>query len=218
MLLLFSLASTAQDSVRTVRVQAMALYKPDHRIFYRGVENPLTIEVSGVHPDSLLVTLNRGVIHGKAGAYTVVFPGDSAAEETTVSLYLSQLDTAGVAQLFDSLSFSLRTIAEPKVLLCGRSGGLISKPILLAGDSLLVIFPNCHLAKRGEVLSFRMEYYKGFLYYKFEQENGARFTERQHNAAKYMEEGSIFELNKIRVRCPDGVIRTAPPLSVEIGF
>ncbi len=217
-LLLVSVLAAAQAPLRSVRIQAHALYKTDHRIFYRGVENPLTVEVSDIVADSLVLETSRGLLTGSRNSWMLTFPGDSSEAEDVVWIYLSKMDTAGKLMRKDSVSFSLRSVSPPEVLLAGRSGGLISKETLLSSDSLVAIFRNCHLAKRGVVLSFVMEYYKGFLFYKFEQENGARFTARQHSAVKFMSEGSIFGLHKIRVLCPDGVIRNAPSLSVEVGF
>lgn len=216
LLLSFAVLAVAQDSVRIITTTAPALYKPQERIFYKRISNPFTVKVNNIAPDSLIVTTDKGLLQGTKGDYSVSFPGDTTAVEERVNIYLATRDTTGTAIRFDSLTFSLRPIPMPEAMIAGRTSGKTTRETVAGADSIIVILRNCHLRERCSVLSFNLTFYKEGLFYEFKQEAGNRMTERQKSAILHTEPNTLLNFERIKVKCPDGVIRFIAPVKIEV--
>ena len=93
-------------------------------VVYVGLENPISIEVSGVKSCDLIVEAKGGIIHGSNGNYTVS-PYDSITlKEFTINVSYKEgikIKPAG------SKTFRIRRVPRPTVLLGTLNSGAYSK-------------------------------------------------------------------------------------------
>ena len=77
------------------------------RIFYIGLDNPLTIVVSGVSPNKVIVRLSEGNLKGNNGKYIATFthPGEVFLEVSAIN--------GNKLNLLEKIKYIVRIIPDP---------------------------------------------------------------------------------------------------------
>jgi hypothetical protein len=209
-LLLLSLTVKGQQS--RITTQSLALVDKNKQIFYLGVENPFTLSVTDLEPDSLILTASAGSLTGSSGNYSITFDDNNIK---TCILRVASRDTVGDTIVVDSVPFAVKLIPAPEILIASKSGGLITKDKLLAGDSLIVILRGCYLNTRWKVVSFTVSFYRDGFLFEFKSKDN-KLTDEQKSAVSRLGVSTIVRFEDILVQDPSGVIRRQPTLKFEL--
>ncbi len=98
-------------------------------VFYRGLDNPISVSVPGYSHAQISVGISAGHTLTSAGAGTyIVKPG--AGREATISVSATGPD--GQRKTMGSSQFRIRTVPTPVAKFAGVQGGNIDKAVILA--------------------------------------------------------------------------------------
>lgn len=134
-----------------VQLRNLSLQTPDSAVLYMGVYN--TIAISGLkHQENITVRYNDRVVSpDKDGHFqvTVARKGTMA-----VAVYAGR-------QKVKTVSFSVRKLTDPVVVLGQWRDEVIPKDSLLHNRQLKVILPGCLMSFRDEVMHFDLQIIAG---------------------------------------------------------
>ncbi len=107
----------------------MAVVSPDKmNVFYRGLDNPVSVSVPGVPPSKIKVTAPGHTITGSNGKY-IVKPGESNICKITVSA-----DIDGKITNMGTMDFRVKRIPTPVLKFAGQNdGGRVSSAVAANG-------------------------------------------------------------------------------------
>lgn len=100
-------------------------------VFYLGVENPVSISVSGVPADKISVSMTNGNITRSGGGY-IVKPTAVGTARVNVSANVD-----GRSSSMGSFEFRVKRVPDPVAKVDGKSGGNITKARLMAQLAVL---------------------------------------------------------------------------------
>jgi len=184
-------------------------------VFYKGVDNPISISASGKADYQLDVRITDGrVIRTDTGWIVNDLPGE--AYETTISIYA---DDADGKKFMGEQYFRVKNLPNPSALVMGADeDGKISKKRLLKNPFLICMLPDYVDFKFDfKVLSFQMIIPTGggSQYVTTEKADGMMLTERMKAAIEGTGKDDIIIFQNIRAKGP---IRTrkVKPLTITI--
>jgi len=184
-------------------------------VFYKGVDNPVSVSASGKADYQLDVNITAGKIFKTDTGWIVKdLPGE--AFETTISIYAD--DETG-KKFMGEQYFRVKDLPNPSALVMGADeDGKISKKRLLTNPFLLCMLPDYVDFKFDfKVLSFQMIIPTGggSQYVTTEKADGMMLTERMKSAIETTGKDDIIIFQNIRAKGP---IRTRKikPLTITI--
>jgi gliding motility-associated protein GldM len=179
-------------------------------VFYRGIDNPISIAVPGVTNDKIKVSITNGTIRSSNGKYIVsVFKGPAAVIDVFEEIKPGENKKVG------SCSFRILNIPAPLITLGNYSTEdlYISKNELIKNAELNVSL-NLPFEIKFEIKSFSFVYRQNgdFIEIKIV---GNKFNTEILNVINTMKAGSEILINDINVLGPDGT-RTLPPINIHL--
>lgn len=105
-------------------------------VFYRGLENPVAVSVSGYPKEDISVSISGGAsIRPGGGGYIVTVPQSVSAKEVSISVAVR---TEGGAKSLGSSKFKVLNVPPPSILVAGayKDGATIPKAALNRTPSL----------------------------------------------------------------------------------
>ena len=181
-------------------------------VLYAGIDNPVTIAVSGVATDKISVSISSGFIKGSNGKYTVY----------VTKLGMDTIKVAANGKMICEKVFHIKQIPYPVAYLGDfTNGSEITKEQLSKIQKVDVKIPNFPYDYKIEVLSFSMkkvvkeknlpsgkstnnEVYNA---------TSAFLTDEMKDNSKINEGPNIY-IENIKVKLPDGTIKTISPLII----
>lgn len=97
-------------------------------VFYRNLDNPLSVSVPGVTSANVRVSMTGGTIESKGGGNYIVRPGASG-KDATINVSAS---VGGKTQSMGSYVYRIRNVPPPTPYFAGAKSGAISKQQILA--------------------------------------------------------------------------------------
>lgn len=192
-----------------------AVVSPDKmNVFYIGVDNPITVSVPGFPAEDVMVVISQGSVSPvdkKQGKYIVrvVTPG-----KATVGLSV-KLPDGGTRKIGD-VEFRVKRIPDPEARVGDVKPGKVAKSTFAAQLGLLAYLPAFDFDVKFEVLSFEVVYKPLRADPTKVEVTGPRFPERVIEMMKKARPGDSFSFFEIKVKAPDGTIRTLPSITYEI--
>jgi hypothetical protein len=184
------------DTVFIDRSERFATVSADKmKVFYIGVDNPLSVLTSGISPDELQVSASDCSIHAvdkESGKYIVTA---HAPGEAHIKLSGTGLPTS-------NFGFRVKRIPDPIARLGNLSGGDMPNGQFKAQGGVVAYLDNFDFDATCSVVSFRLVY-MGKRQDPVESDNiSARYTPETRRLVNNAKPGDIYYFDNIRAKCP----------------
>ena len=181
-------------------------------VFYRGLENPVSISVPGISLDSITPSISNGSI-SKAGngAYIVKV---SAGSETNISV---SAKINGKQKAMGTLPFRIKSVPDPTPMFGGKgpSDSKITKGDLTASQGVRADLKDFVFDLQYPVTSFDMTAIIGGES-KTLQSTSNKVTPDMVTLAGKLRSGQRVIIENIKAKAPDGSIRTLGNISLKV--
>jgi gliding motility-associated protein GldM len=170
-------------------------------VFYRGVDNPVSISASGKADSQLDPRISEGAI-SRTDTGWVVTNLPPEAYETTISVYA---DDEGGSKFMGEQLFRVKRLPDPIARIIGSEDDKISVKRMLANPFLLCTMPDyVDFEYDFKVTSFTMYIPQGGGYFVTEKSESQMFSEKMKNQIQSLKKNDIIVFRDINVRGPEG--------------
>lgn len=194
----------------TVSEASVAVSPTKMNVFYLGVDNPVDISASGVPLDQIKVSVSDGTITRSGNGYLAKVTGrPGAVVKVTVS--------AG-GKVMGVKDFRVKKVPDPLPSLFGVSPDAMTlrKSQLTSSQGVVAAMPeDFDFDMKFTVLGFTVGAVVGG-YLTEQVSTGPQFTDRQKQLMQNLTAGMQLTITNIRVKGPDGVVRTLQPKVYKI--
>ncbi len=170
-------------------------------VFYRGVENPVSISASGKADNQLKPTISAGSLSRTDTGWVVKdIPGD--AYEAIVTIYAE--DNGGRKRMGDQM-FRVKRLPDPLARVIGSDDGKIAMKRMLANPFLVCQLPEwVDFEYDFRVTSFTIFIPQGGGYFFTEKSESQMFTDKMKNQMQSLKKNDIVVFRDIKVKGPEG--------------
>jgi gliding motility-associated protein GldM len=182
-------------------------------VLYVGVNNPLSISVSGVPDANVKPVITKGVLTQDRtnGGWTATVP--ASVSETRIDV---MVQTESGTKKIGSAPFRVKKLPEPSPHIALSKNGFISRENLIASGKITARMPSdFEFDFNFDILSFKMTMQRGFNTYNYESQS-SRLTDEMITELKKTNRGQILIFEEIIARGPDGTNRELAPLIITI--
>ncbi len=170
-------------------------------VFYRGVDNPVSISASGKADSQLDIRITDGNI-SRTDTGWVVNELPPEAYETTIRVYA---EDEGESKFMGEQLFRVKRLPDPIARVVGAEEDKISVRKMLANPFLLCTMPEYVDFKYDfRVTSFTMYIPQGGGYFVTEKSDSQMFTDKMKNQIQSLKKNDIVVFRDINVRGPEG--------------
>jgi gliding motility-associated protein GldM len=192
---------------------SLAVSATNMNVLYVGVNNPLSISVSGVPRENIYPTISCGSLKpnpGKGGWIATV-PGDCKQASIDVSVR----NDGGMKRMGSEI-FRVKKLPDPVPYIAGKKDGFISRDILISAGYILPKMPSdFEFDYSFQVLSFRMTMQRGFNVTHYDSKSN-KLTDEMIKQIRNTNRGQSIIFEEINVLGPDGANRILSPLIISI--
>ncbi|MCB0823368.1 MAG: gliding motility protein GldM [Bacteroidales bacterium] len=170
-------------------------------VFYRGVDNPVSISASGKADSQLDISISDGQIARTDTGWVVKdLPGE--AYETTIRVYA---DDDGGKKFMGEQLFRIKSLPDPIARIIGATDDKISVQKMLANPFLYCTMPEyVDFEYNFKVTSFTMYIPQGGGYFVTEKSESQMFTDKMKSQIQALKKNDIVVFRDIKVRGPEG--------------
>ena len=170
-------------------------------ILYIGVDNPVTIAISGVSDaEKVSATISQGTLIKVAGGEYIAKPATTDVAKISV---FAEID--GQKKAMGDMEFRVKLLPVPEARIFGKSGGSIEKDVLLAQPGISAYMGDFLFDLRYTVTQFTIVVSTPQDGEKSLASNTAAFTAEQKNLFASLYKGTKVSFTNIKARGPDGV-------------
>ena len=169
-------------------------------VLYLGIENPVSILVSGVPSEKVSATMSNGKITKLPGK-TEYIAKPTTVGDAVIEVYV-EID--GQKKKVEIMTFRVKMIPTPIVKIGGKSGGNIAKDFLMEQLGLIAVMEDFLFDLRYMVQQFDVVV-KTPQGEKIIRSNSPAFTKDQKELFNSLEKGSKVFFTNIVARGPDGM-------------
>ncbi|MCD4682425.1 MAG: gliding motility protein GldM [Bacteroidales bacterium] len=170
-------------------------------VFYRGVDNPVSISASGKADAQLKPSISAGKLNRNQNGW-VVSNLPPEAYETTIRIYA---DDNGGRKFMGEQLFRVKRLPDPIAKVIGSDDGKISMRKMLANPFLLCQLPEwVDFEYDFKVTSFTMFIPKGGGYFVTEKAESQLYTDKMKNQIQSLKKNDVIVFRDIKVRGPEG--------------
>jgi len=168
-------------------------------VLYIGVDNPISVSMSGVPMERIKVSMTNGSIN-KVGNEWIASPTSPGVAKITASAEVEGKTQTG------SFDFRVKTVPNPVPKVGGKNTGKIDKATLAAQVAVVAEMENFDFDLKFAVTEFSVSaVVKGFAQNK--PTKGARFTDDQKALINSLTKGSKVYIEDIKAMGPDKKVR-----------
>lgn len=171
-------------------------------VFYRGLENPVDISVSGMASSKLQATMSNGSLSKKPDGTYIAKPG--SGDKCIISVSAKMDD--GSTKTFGTMEFRVKRVPPPapKIAGVGPEGGKVSKVQMQNVNKVFATMEDFLFDLRFNVVSFELlAYYQGTP--RVLKSNNANFTNEMQQIINQQRPGNRLFFQNIFAVGPDGV-------------
>lgn len=182
-------------------------------VLYVGVDNPLSISVSGIPAENVFPVISRGTLHPGAtrGEWIAVVPGD--VREVSVAV---NANVNGTLRPMGTQQFRVKPLPDPDPLIANKKEGFIDRESIISAGKIVTLMPkDFEFNFTFKVQSFIMSMQRGFEMYHYASDS-ENLTPEMLREVQRTNRGQIIEFHDIVVKGPDGADRTIEPLVLII--
>ena len=192
---------------------SLAISAKKMNIFYIGVNNPVSIAISGIPQGDLVPSISSGTIkRDPVGSDWIVNipPGNKEAIVTVTA------NINGEKKRLGSQVFRVKKLPDPIATVAGKSSGGINREIMLAAGGLAPKMPDDFDFDQTFVISsFTMTMQRGFQVYHYKSDN-TYFTAEMKDQIRRTNRGQNIIFENIVARDPNGINRKLAPIILTI--
>jgi len=168
-------------------------------VLYLGIDNPLSISISGVPDEKVSVAISHGTISKVSGNEYIARPAKTGDAKVEVFTEIDGQSYTGI------MEFRVKMLPIPIAKIAGKSGGNIEKADLLAQKGIIVDMEDFLFDMRYTVTQFTVVVAsdKGD---RGSRSNSATFTSDQKELLNSLEKGTRVAFTDIRASGPNGVV------------
>jgi gliding motility-associated protein GldM len=183
-------------------------------VFYIGVENPVTISVTGMTSDKVNASLSGGMgkITKKTGSEYVVTV-DKVGETDVV---VSGVGADGKSKQLDSKKFRVKRVPDPVAKVGTLAGGKVATATFKVQRGVIADLADFVFDVRFAVVSFELTYAAKRQDLIIEKATSGAFTSKMLELMSRAKPGDTFYLDEVRVKGPDNQIRKLPSASYSL--
>jgi len=181
-------------------------------VFYRGVENPVSISVSGYSDKDIAASMTNGQLSkGKDG--WIVKPGKE--NEAVVSATVTNVD--GTKKTMQGQKFRVKNVPNPTPYFAGKSVSdeNIKKSELSAAQYVIAKMENFEFDLKFEVVEFKITMIVGGTPIE-KISKGAALSGDMKEMVSKAKPGQKVYIEGIKARGPDGTVRSLGSLSFKV--
>ncbi|MCX6321332.1 MAG: gliding motility protein GldM [Bacteroidia bacterium] len=182
-------------------------------VLYMGVNNPLSLSVSGVPGENIYPTISCGTLKpnpGKDGWIATVPVGCKQAT-IEVSIRLN-----GGMKRMGSENFRVKKLPDPIPYIANKKEGFVSRDILIAAGNIIPRMPDdFEFDYSFQIISFKMTMQRGFNVNHYDSQS-SKLTEEMIKQIRNTNRGQGIIFEEIVARGPDGADRILSPLIITI--
>lgn len=182
-------------------------------VLYVGVNNPLSISVSGIPAENIFPIISSGTLkpNRSKGGWIATVPVECKQATITVSV-----KTNGGMKRMGSEIFRVKKLPDPDPFIASKKEGFVSRNDLIVAGKIIARMPDdFEFDYSFQILSFRMTMQRGFNVYHYDSQSG-KLTEEMIRQIGNTNRGQGIIFEEIVARGPDGKDRTLSPLVVTI--
>lgn len=203
--LIISEPGNLEDTIKGGLIAAVSLTKMN--VLYLGVDNPVSVGVTGAQNNNIKVSIDNGTIEGNNGKYIArVKNKDSNA---TISVIVD-------GKVVSQEVFRVKTVPDPIAVAAGKRGGPITKEELLSAKGVNAVF-NSDFDLKFEIVEFTVSAsLEGGFVQDAKQLNGSVFTKNQIGIISRVGQNNKVYIEGIKAKGPDGTIRDLGAIAFKI--
>ena len=206
----FAQGSSMNYTVRKNTACVVAVCPVKMNVLYLGIDNPLRIAVTGVSSNAVVAKISDGTLTRTGVCEYNARVMSSGTKK--VSVYKK---AGGRLIHCGDMLFRVKRVPDPMLVVGGKNGGSITKAYLLANGAVNVEMPNFDFEIDFDVLSYRVTAtIDGFV--NEHKCRGNRFPVKVRTLINLLNRGTYLYIEDIKVRGPDGMIRTLPTVKFKI--
>jgi len=182
-------------------------------VLYIGVENPLSVAITGVPKENLSPTISAGSIKqdSKTGEWTCTVPSNIKLATVSVSIK----SATGLKQI-GSQEFRVKKLPDPKPTIANRDNGFVSRENLINAGKIVPLMPaDFEFNYTFKVISFRMTMQRGFYTYNYDSSDNELTDEMKEQISK-SNRGQVLLFEEILVEGPGNDKRNLPPFFITV--
>ncbi len=187
--------------------EASAVVSPTKmNVFYRGVDNPVAISVSGVPKENIRAEISKGKIASTGNGWVVKPSSGPEGEVVTVKVYANIENNS---RFMGSMDFRVKDVPDPIAEIRGRSQGAISLTDLTRASGVDAELKNFDFDLDFTVTEFTVSAVLSGGFTKSEKSTTNKFTPGQLGIITQLTPGKSLTVTDIKAIGPDGKSRTA---------
>jgi gliding motility-associated protein GldM len=182
-------------------------------VFYKGVENPISIQVPGYPLDKLRVSISNGSIRKVRSGYNVRV---TSGKETTISV--STRDSEGLQSAVGKVQFRVKSVPNPTPFLAGKgySDDNIRKKELQAAQGLTARVENFDFEMKFTVVSFSVKIIENNGNVTNMKGHGNLLTGKMKTEFGKISLGDQVIISGIKAKGPDDIVRKLGALTLKV--
>ncbi len=181
-------------------------------VFYRGVDNPVSISVSGYSDKDIRPSMTNGSL-SKGGDGWIVKPGKES--EATISATVTNPD--GSSKTMTGMKFRVKNVPNPRPYFGGKSvdDETIKKTELTAAAGVIAKMIDFEFDLKFEVVGYKVTMIVGGTPIE-KMTNGAAVSGDMKEMFQKAKPGQKVYIEQIKARGPDGTTRNLGSLSFKV--
>lgn len=182
-------------------------------VLYVGVDNPLSISVSGIPIENIIPTISAGSLKQdpQTRSWTCTLP--SGCKEAIVSV---SIKTAKGMMSMGSETFRVKKIPDPTPLIAAKKDAFVSRDNILEAGKIVAMMPtDFEFNYVYKILSFRLTMQRGFNTYNYDAVN-EYLTEEMIQQIKRTNRGQVLLFEEIVVEGPGKDKRNLLPFFITV--
>ncbi len=195
--------------------EASAVISPTKmNVFYRGVDNPVAISVSGVPKEDIQATITKGNIRRAPGGDWIVKPvSGPEGEIVTVSVYANIENSR---RFMGNMDFRVKNVPDPVAKIAGKSQGAITLTDLSRTEGVDAELEDFDFELEYTIQEFTVSAVLSGGFTTREKSESNKYTQAQKDIIRQLGTGKNFTVTDIKAVGPDGRVVTLNSIVLRI--
>lgn len=191
----------------------LAVSATNMNVLYVGVNNPLSISVSGIPPANIFPSISCGSLkqNGGKGGWTASVTDACKQAVVTVSVKIN-----GEIKQIGTQNFRVKKLPDPDPFIANVKSGFVSREMVIAAGTIIARMPpDFEFDYSFQIRSFKMTMQRGFNTNHYESQS-SKLTDEMIKQIKNSNRGQSIIFEDIVALSPEGANRTLSPLMITI--
>ncbi len=194
--------------------EASAVVSPTKmNVFYRGVENPVSISVSGVAKESIRARITKGRIRKVRNQWEVMPAAGAEGEVVKIKVYAN---VDGNEKFMGEMPFRVKNVPSPIAKIAGKSQGGITLTQLSRAPGVIAEMEDFDFELDFTITEFTVSAVVSGGFTKREKSTSPKFTEAQKNIIRGLTAGKNLTVTDVKAIGPGGDKRVLNSIVLKI--